>query len=223
MAGTLLSPEKDPAPYGLEWKPISFSEHRFNFTLEYMRDRYNIDHDNIEIEPEIITLHWTEIATLEETWEVFNKEDCTDRPVIAKHGKVNVSSQYIVDRDGKIYLIMPDNWMARHVIGLNYNSIGVENIGGVGMIDDLTEEQIKANVWLVRHLVAKYPNITVLEGHLEYEEMVNTKYWLEVDPDYRTAKVDPGNRFMLRVRDSVIDLGLLSPSDFKEKDLEFLQ
>ena len=75
----------------------------------------------------------------------------------------------------------------------------------------------------MRHLVAKYPNINVLEGHLEYEQMVDTKYWLEVDPDYRTAKVDPGNRFMMRVRDSVVDLGLLSPSDFKEKDLEFLQ
>ena len=74
----------------------------------------------------------------------------------------------------------------------------------------------------MRHLVAKYPNITVLEGHLEYEQMADTKYWLEVDPNYRTAKVDPGDRFMQRVRERVADLGLLSPSDFKEQDLEFL-
>jgi len=33
---------------------------------------------------------------------------------------------------------MPDNWMGRHVIGLNYNSIGVENVGGVDDKQDLT-------------------------------------------------------------------------------------
>ena len=131
-----------------------------------------------------------------------------------------MSSQYIVDRDGKIYSIMPDNWMARHVIGLNYNSIGVENIGGTDGIDDLTDEQVEANVWLVRYLKEKYPAITILEGHLEYETMADTQYWLEVDPDYRTTKEDPGMRFMGLVRDGVADLDLLKPSDIQPKFLE---
>jgi len=66
---------------------------------------------------------------------------------------------------------------------------------------------------LIRYLVKKYPNITILEGHYEYEEMVGTKYWLEVDPDYRTKKDDPGPIFMAAVRDGVKDLNLLEPKD----------
>ena len=32
-----------------------------------------------------------------------------------------------VDRDGTICRLMPETWMARHVIGLNYSAIGIEN------------------------------------------------------------------------------------------------
>ena len=216
----LLLTSAQDAPYGFESKPISFTDHRVNLTLDYLSERYNIIQDTPEIVPEIITLHWTVIPTFQETWDYFNIEDCTDRPDLEKHGQVNVSSQYVVDRDGKIYSIMPDNWMARHVIGLNYNSIGVENIGGTDGIDDLTDEQVDANVWLVRYLKDKYPAITILEGHLEYEQMADTQYWLEVDPDYRTTKDDPGMRFMGLVRDRVADLNLLKPSDIQPKFLE---
>jgi len=43
--------------------------------------------------------------------------------------------------------------MARHCIGLNYESIGIENVGGVMIKDDLTAAQIKSNIYLVRYLV----------------------------------------------------------------------
>lgn len=59
----------------------------------------------------------------------------------------------------------------------------------------------------------KYPAIVVLEGHYEYEEMVGTKYWLEVDPNYRAQKDDPGPIFMSAVRERVKDLNLLEPKD----------
>ena len=33
------------------------------------------------------------------------------------------SAQFLVDRDGTIYSLMPETFMARHVIGLNLSSI----------------------------------------------------------------------------------------------------
>jgi len=72
--------------------------------------------------------------------------------------------------------------------------------------------------------VKKYPAITILEGHYEYEEMVGTKYWLEVDPSYRTKKDDPGPIFMNAVRQRVADLHLLAPKDVpKNQTMGFLE
>ena len=86
--------------------------------------------------------------------------------------------------------LMPDNWMARHTIGLNHNAIGIENIGGIDGKDDLTEAQVKANAFLVCHLKKKYPAIKHLIGHNEYLRFKNTKLWLEKDPNYQTDKTD---------------------------------
>jgi beta-N-acetylhexosaminidase len=41
--------------------------------------------------------------------------------------------------------------------------------------------------------------------------MENTPLWLEKDAGYRTKKVDPGELFMYRVRESVKYLGLKKP------------
>ena len=91
--------------------------------------------------------------------------------------------------------------MARHVIGLNYSTIGIENVGGEGNSkDDLTEAQLKANIKLVKYLKAKYPSIENIIGHHEYREYENTPLWLEKDDGYRTIKADPGERFVNAVK-----------------------
>lgn len=115
----------------------------------------------------------------------------------------------MVKRDGTIYRLMPENWMARHVIGLNYSSIGIENIGGQNnKKEDLTPEQLKSNIALVRYLTAKYPSITKMIGHYEYQKMEKNALWLEMDKGYRTEKSDPGEKFMSDVRKAVVDLNL---------------
>jgi beta-N-acetylhexosaminidase len=101
--------------------------------------------------------------------------------------------------------------MGRHVIGLNYSAIGVENVGGGKGVDNLTDAQIEANVKLVRYLAKKYPTIEYLIGHHEYTFFEGHPLWLERDPNYRTKKTDPGERFMNAVRTQVADLGLKGP------------
>ena len=186
-------------------KPIIFEEKRKDMTKEYIKTHYGLDVNNIEIEPKMIVLHWTAVMDFNECFKRLNGEELySDRGDIASASSLNVSAHFLVDRDGTIYQLMPDNWMARHVIGLNYSTIGVENVGGEGNSkDDLTDAQLQANIKLVNYLKAKYPSITHLIGHHEYREYENSPLWLEKDDGYRTIKADPGDRFMNAVRAGV--------------------
>ncbi len=190
-------------------KPISFSNERINLTEEYQKNHYGIEKENISIIPKIIVLHWTAINSLKKTFDTFNQEKLEgSRPDLTNAGQVNVSIQFVVDKNGDVYRLMPETEMARHVIGINYCSIGVENIGGENDVDDLTDDQIESNIELIRYLVKKHPTIEYLIGHFEYREFEGHPLWKEIDSTYRTEKFDPGNRFMNAVRTGVSDLHL---------------
>ena len=186
-------------------RPINFNEERKILTLEYLENRYGLEQDTPQIEPKMIVLHWTVIPTFEKSFQAFDPATLPNwRPDIKDVSGLNVSSQFMVDRDGTIYRLLPETTMARHVIGLNHCAIGVENVGGT---DDLplTEAQLKSNIWLVRYLKKKY-NIDYLIGHYEYTLFENHPLWLEKDTGYRTKKTDPGIDFMIKVRKAVKDL-----------------
>jgi N-acetyl-anhydromuramyl-L-alanine amidase AmpD len=193
-------------------RPIQFSADRELGTLQYIEKHYGETPEDLSIVPRIIVLHWTAIDSFEESFAAFDPETLGgSRPGLAAAGDVNVSIQFLVDRNGKVYRLMPETWMARHCIGLNHAAIGVENVGGAGGVDNLTDAQLEANIRLVRHLAAKYPTIRYLIGHMEYLRFVGHPLWLERDPGYRTEKIDPGDRFMSAVRAAVADLGLEGP------------
>lgn len=186
-------------------KPILFDDERTSLSLQYMEERYGIKKEYPTIEPRMIVVHWTQIPTFEESFEAFYPAKLPDsRPEIAGASALNVSAQYLVDRDGKIYQLMPDSLMARHVIGLNHCAIGIENVGGT-TDKPLTDDQLAANEYLIRYLTGKYP-IDYLIGHYEYPRFQNHELWKEKDPGYRTKKVDPGRDFMARLRSSLSDL-----------------
>ncbi|RUR16263.1 N-acetylmuramoyl-L-alanine amidase [Legionella sp. km535] len=188
-------------PQVIHQKPIQFGKERIALTREYQLTHYGIDSQSIEIEPQMIVVHWTCIPSLDVTFRIFDSSKLpsssprrSDLP-----GDLNVSSHFVVDKDGSIYQLMPETWMARHVIGLNHYAIGIENIGGVDGKDDLTPEQVKANAFLVCYLKKKYPTIHYVIGHNEYLNYKNTPLWLEKDPTYQTDKTDPGPTFVKRV------------------------
>ena len=191
-------------------KPIDFGQERIDMTKEYIKTHYGFEVDNIEIEPRIIVLHWTADMSFDKSFNRLKPQKLfSDRKDIAKASALNVSAHFMVKRDGTIYRLMPENWMARHVIGLNYSTIGIENIGGKSNSkEDLTPAQVKANIALVRYLTEQHPSITHMIGHHEYKEMENSEFWLELDKNYRTEKSDPGDKFMSDVREAVTDLNL---------------
>lgn len=200
-------------PLHITDKPIDFGPERIAMTKEYIKSHYGKEVNSIEITPKIILLHWTAEMDFDKSFKRLQPEKLlSDRKDIMNASALNVSSQFMVARDGTIYRLMPENWMARHVIGLNYSSIGIENVGGKdNKIDDLTPAQRQANIDLVMYLKAKYPSIEYLVGHHEYQHMEGTSLWLEKDKGYRTVKSDPGEKFMIDIRDAVECLKLKTP------------
>lgn len=185
--------------------PIEFTQKRIDLTKQYISNSYGLEVENIIIIPEIIVIHHTAMDDLKESFERFNPELLTsDRKYIKKAGNLNVSAQFLVDFDGKIYSLMPETFMARHAIGLNYSSIGIENVGG--NIKSLTNEQLEANIQLVKYLKEKYKTIKYLIGHYEYRNFEKHPLFLEKDTKYRTIKHDPSEDFMENLRIKFPDL-----------------
>ncbi len=184
-------------------RPLTFGPHRQALTLAYVRAHYDPSATSIRITPRMIVIHATETASLDSTLQLFGPDTLPAfRSDIVRGGAVNVSSQYLVDRDGTIYHLVPDTLMARHVIGLNRIAIGIENVGG-GPYPPLTLRQLEADRWLVQHLTARYSGIKYLIGHCEYGRFRHTPLWEERDSTYLTPKTDPGADFMARLRQAL--------------------
>ena len=193
--------------YSIEIKqmPLEFTQKRVDLTKQYIKNSYGLDAENINIIPKIIVIHHTAMDDLAESFNRFNSETLTsDRKDIKKGGNLNVSAHFFVDFDGTIYSLMPETYMARHVIGLNLSSIGIENIGGNKK--ELTKEQLKANIELVKYLKDKYKTIEYLIGHYEYTSFEKHPLFLEKDAKYRTIKQDPSIDFMENLRLNFPDL-----------------
>lgn len=186
-------------------KPIVFDAQRKQLTLGYLSERYGLEQQEPIITPKMIVLHWTVIPTFDESFEFFKDPIlASTRSDINSAGQLNVSSQFMVDRDGSIYRLLPETTMARHVIGLNHCAIGIENVGGTADLP-LTKAQLKSNIFLVNYLAEKY-DIDYLIGHYEYTKFEDHPLWLEKDDGYRTEKTDPGEDFMKKVRKATTGL-----------------
>lgn len=187
-------------------KPIIFDATRTQLSIDYLKSRHELVQKTPIISPVMIVLHWTASKTLMGTYNAFNHSILPgDRKAIASASKLNVSSHYLVDRDGSIYQLLPDTTFARHVIGLNYCAIGIENVGSSNY--PLTKAQLLANEKLIRYLAKKYP-IQYLIGHYEHTQFKNTSLWRESNPYYHSDKSDPGKSFMKSIREELQDLDL---------------
>ena len=181
--------------------PIEFGDKRVELTKKYINKHYGLDVEDINIKPKIVLVHYTAIDDYEKSLARFTSQTLPgDRPDISNASTLNVSTHFMIERDGTIHQLMPLNIMARHVIGLNYSSIGIENVGGEGFVDNLTQEQLTSNILLIKWLKEKIPSIEYLVGHHEYRCFEKSDLWLEKDDGYRTKKHDPGEEFMTKLR-----------------------
>lgn len=187
-------------------KPVVFDAERKRLSIEYMKNRHQIIQDSATIVPKMIVLHWTAIPSLEQSFDAMNPALLPGaRSGIAGASSLNVAAQFLIDRDGTIFRQLPETAFARHVIGLNYCAIGVENVGSEKA--PLTKAQLNANEALIRYLKRKY-DIQYVIGHYEYKSFIGHPLWKETDPNYLTSKTDPGIDFMKKIRERIKDLGI---------------
>ena len=201
----------DAAPLAIVDAPMKWSAERARLTLAYRRRHSDAAATDLTIEPRAIVLHYTGGGSARATRGYFdNVRIEAERKTLAKAGAVNVSSHFVIDRDGTIYRLQPETQFARHCIGLNHIAIGVENVGDEARWP-LTEAQVAANAALVRDLTARFP-ITHLLGHHEVMGFKQHAYYVELDPRYSNDKPDPGAKFMTAVRARLADLQLSGPA-----------
>ncbi len=186
-------------------KPVLLTEYRKKLAREYSLMHYGEPSDTIV--PQAIVIHWTASDTWESAYNHFYGEEAVrDR----EYGLLNPASHFLVDRDGTIYRLTPETSLNRHAIGLNWCSIGIENVGGVNGKQDLTGAQLKSNADLVKYLKSKYPSIKYLLGHYQQDQARKAGLWRENMPGYYAGKADPGPDFMESLIKSTKDLGLIA-------------
>ena len=199
--------QEDSSNLTIIQKPILYNEQREQLSLEYLKQRYNMIQEKATIIPKMVVVHWTVIPTMQGTYDAFYAPTLPEsRAKISSASQLNVSSQYLIDRDGSIYQLLPDTTFARHVIGLNHSAIGIENVGN-GTDLPLTDAQLKSNIALIKQLSLKYP-IEYVIGHYEYTNFIDHPLWKETNPGYLTDKNDPGEDFVKKVRSGLSELKL---------------
>ena len=192
---------------GITAEPIPITQHpiqskeRYELMKTYAKMHYGMNHANL-INPKMIVLHYTATHSLEGTIKMFESTTLAKyRDRLTPFGDVNVGAHFLVDKEGNVTQLLPTTLMARHVIGFNHVAIGIENISKDG--GDLSDEQIIANVKLIRYILQKHPTIKYMLGHMEYMNQTYPHFQYfsnEISYYEPSIKVDPGFMFMKRVR-----------------------
>lgn len=196
-------------------KPITWDSTRKRLSLEYIHQRHGLTNVKAPlITPSMVVVHWTAMPTLAASYNAFKPSVLEGRDDLQGASMLNVSTQFMVDRDGTIYRLLPETAFARHTIGLNHCAIGIENVGD-GDQYKLTEAQFKANVKLIQYLHYKYP-IRFVIGHLDYTRFKNHPLWKETDPNYMTVKTDPGPEWMAKLYPALEQVGVYGIARFPE-------
>jgi len=182
------------------------TEERLRLTEEYAQDNYGFSSAVMD-SVEMIVIHYTAIPTLEKTLSYFKPDSLeAARKKNYRKSKLNVGVHYVIDQDGKVFNLMPDSIMGRHLIGFNYHSIGIENVGRDST--QLTAKQVESNIQLIQFLSKRHSAIKYLIGHSEYsnESLAHYKTLIANDPTYQPyPKYDPGSDFMSAIRKGLVN------------------
>jgi len=172
-AALLLSAALAPAPAGataasaprppITVKLIPFGATRKAQMSDYSQRHYH-QHTWKLTAPKAIVLHHTAGATWQPAWWTFANNTAYES-IPGKPEKPGVSAHFIVDKDGIIYQCVPLSVRARHAIGMNWSSIGIEFVqeGESGKDGHWMDRQIlartaqaNAGLRLVRYLQARF-------------------------------------------------------------------
>lgn len=114
-SGDTTAPPKPPVVK----KYIAYGDGRKAQTADYGKRHYR-QHTWVLSDPRAVVLHHTAGSTWQSAWYTF------DANTAYNGEKPGVSAQFIIHKDGTIYQLMPLTYRARHCIGMNWVSFGIE-------------------------------------------------------------------------------------------------
>ena len=171
-SGALLPPPRivqDPIPFG----PAREQQMR-----AYAREHYGIDSYKL-VHPHLIIWHYTESSTFQSAWNTF----ASDVPDVTYHELPQVCAHFVVDTNGTIYQLVALDIMCRHVVGLNYTAIGIENVGSSDQQVMGDAAQYDASLALTRWLRCRYA--IPVSGVIGHNESLSSPYYRELVPAFR--------------------------------------
>ena len=169
-------------------KYIAFGASRKAQMADYSQHHYG-QHTYLLTDPKAVVLHHTDGAEWQSAWNTFNANTAYNNE------KPGVSAHFIIDKDGTIYQCVPLGLRARHCIGMNWKSFGIEfcqeSAGHSGHWMDQQilnrPRQIAAVLNLVRYLQGRF-HITT--GNVIGHAMANSSPYFK---DYTGARNATGD------------------------------
>src|SRR5262249_58242610 len=105
------------------------------------------------LHPKVIVEHYTATSSFSAAWNTFAAN--TPDPELGE--LPGTCAHFIVDRNGRIYQLVPLSVMCRHTVGLNYVAIGIEHVGTSDAEILHDPPQIRASLALTAWLVGRLP------------------------------------------------------------------
>ena len=150
-----------PKPHVI-WKPIPYGPQRKAEMAAYAKKHYGIH--SWRLHPKVIVEHYTGSNSFSAAWNTFAAN--TPDPELGE--LPGTCAHFIVDRDGRIYQVVPLSIMCRHTVGLNYVAIGIEHVGTSDreILEDHKQmrSSLELSAWLVDRFHIRIRNVI---GHNE--------------------------------------------------------
>jgi N-acetylmuramoyl-L-alanine amidase len=150
----------------ITWDPIPFGARRKAEMVAYVRRHYGsfMKPTWRLVDPHVIVIHYTDGPTFSSAWNTF----ADDVPDSELHELPATCAHFIVDTNGTIYQLVSLGTMCRHTVGLNWTSIGIENVGSSDSQVMDNARQMSANLRLVHWLRCRlHIEIANVIGHNE--------------------------------------------------------
>ncbi|HEU5362090.1 MAG TPA: peptidoglycan recognition family protein [Gaiellaceae bacterium] len=152
-----------PAKPSIVQKPIPFGAERRAETARYAARHYGL-HTWRLAHPRVIVEHYTAGTSFSSAWNTF----ASDAPDPELHELPGTCAHFVIDRDGKIYQLVPLTTICRHTVGLNWTAIGIEHVGTSDAQILANRKQLEASLrltlWLAHRYDISLPNVI---GHAE--------------------------------------------------------
>jgi hypothetical protein len=178
-ANAVLRLARAVAPPRITSMPIPYGAERKRDMAAYARRHYGIDDYRLR-RPRVIVQHYTVTDTFQPVFDTF----APNVPDQELHELPGICSHFVIDRDGRIYRLVPTTIMCRHTVGLNYTAIGIEHVGqGDGQVLG-NARQMAASLRLTRMLQGRYGIRT--RNVIGHNESLSSPFHRERVPSLRT-------------------------------------